>query len=189
MKTFLLKPAGKDYIWGGTRLKEHFHKDLLLSPLAETWECSVHPDGFSYAVTGEMPGSSLPEVIAAHPEYLGTSPSVQGGGLHILVKLIDAKDNLSVQVHPDDDYAFVNEGGQEGKTEMWYVLDAEPGAQLVFGLNRETSVEEVRESLGKGNVEAYLHWVPVHKNDVFFIPAGTIHAIGRGVLVAEIQQS
>ena len=189
MKTFLLKPAGKDYIWGGTRLKDCFHKELFLTPLAETWECSVHPDGFSFAASGEMKGRSLPEVLAAHPEYLGTSPSVQGGGLHILVKLIDAKDNLSVQVHPDDAYAFENEGGQEGKTEMWYVVDAEPGAQLVFGLNRMMTQEHLRASLEKGTVESCLHWVPVRKNDVFFIPAGTIHAIGRGVLVAEIQQS
>ena len=189
MKTFLLKPSGKDYIWGGTRLKRQFYKELPLQPLAETWECSVHPDGPSFAASGEMKGRTLAEVLAVHPEYLGTSPSVRNGGLHILVKLIDAKDNLSVQVHPDDAYASANEGGQEGKTEMWYVVDAEPGAKLVFGLNRMMTAEHLRGYLERGTLESCLHWVPVRKNDVFFIPAGTIHAIGSGVLIAEIQQS
>lgn len=189
MKSFLLKPSGKDYIWGGTRLKRQFYKELPLQPLAETWECSVHPDGPSYAASGELKGWPLPDVLAAYPEYLGTSPSVRGGGLHILVKLIDAKDRLSVQVHPDDGYAFEHEGGQEGKTEMWYVLDAEPGAKLVFGLNRMMTPEHLRTCLERGTVESCLRWVPVQKNDVFYIPAGTIHAIGSGVLVAEIQQS
>ena len=189
MKSFLLKPSGKDYIWGGTRLKSQFHKELPLSPLAETWECSVHPDGPSFAASGELRGWPLPDVLAAHPEYLGTSPSVQGGGLHLLVKLIDAKENLSVQVHPDDAYAYANEGGQEGKTEMWYVVDAAPGARLVFGLNRMMTPESLRSSLKRGSVESCLRYVPVRKNDVFFIPAGTIHAIGQGALIAEIQQS
>ena len=189
MKTFLLKPSGKDYIWGGTRLKRQFYKELPLQPLAETWECSVHPDGPSYVASGEQKGLPLTDVLAAHPEYLGTSPSVQGAGLHILVKLIDARENLSVQVHPDDAYAFKHEGGQEGKTEMWYVVDAEPGAKLVFGLDRMMTPEHFRACLERGTVESCLRWVPVRKNDVFFIPAGTIHAIGGGVLVAEIQQS
>ena len=189
MKTFLLKPSGKDYIWGGTRLKRQFYKELPLQPLAETWECSVHPDGPSFAASGELKGWPLTEVLAAHPEYLGTSPSVRGAGLHILVKLIDARENLSVQVHPDDAYASEHEGGQEGKTEMWYVVDAEPGAKLVFGLDRMMTSEHLRTCLERGTVESCLRWVPVQKNDVFFIPAGTIHAIGGGVLVAEIQQS
>lgn len=191
MTPFLLKPSGKDYIWGGTRLKSEFGKGFLREdPLAETWECSAHPDGPSVVASGPWTGRTLPDVLAACPEYLGASPSVSGGqGLPLLVKLIDARENLSVQVHPDDAYAQREENGQAGKTEMWYVVDAEPGACLVFGLNRKTSEKELRRSLAEGTVERYLRYVPVRRDDVFFIPAGTIHAIGRGALIAEIQQN
>ena len=191
MKSFLLKPTGKDYIWGGTRLKAEFGKDFLpQDPLAETWECSVHPDGPSYAVSGPHAGQKLIDILEAHSDYLGTSPSLTDcPGLPVLVKFIDAKNNLSVQVHPDDAYANREENGEAGKTEMWYVVDAEPGAKLVFGLNRETSAEELRRSLADGTVERYLRYVPVHRDDVFFIAAGTIHAIGSGALIAEIQQN
>ena len=190
MRAFLLRPSGKDYIWGGTRLRDEFHKDLPQDPLAETWECSTHPDGPSYVASGEWTGRTLAEVLEAHPELLGNSPSVAGKeGMHVLIKFIDARNDLSVQVHPDDGYAYVEENGQAGKTEMWYVVDAEPGARLVFGLNRAVSKEELRQSLENGTLEKYMNWVPVHKNDVFFIPSGTIHAIGRGALITEIQQS
>lgn len=191
MKSFLLQPSGKDYIWGGTRLKSEFGKAFLpQDPLAETWECSVHPDGPSYVVSGEETGKTLADVLAAHPEYLGTTPSVATSGtLPILVKLIDVKANLSVQVHPDDEYAQRMENGQAGKTEMWYVVDAEPDAQIVFGLNRSTTREELRRSLEDGTIEHYLNHIPVQSGDVFFVTAGTIHAIGKGALIAEIQQN
>ncbi len=191
MESFLLKPSGKDYIWGGTRLKTEFGKDFLQEdPLAESWECSVHPDGPSYVASGPEEGTPLVELLAEHPEYLGTTPSVSASGtLPILVKLIDVKDDLSVQVHPDDDYANRMENGQAGKTELWYVVDAEPGAQIVFGLNQSTTREELRHSLENGTVDRFLNHIPVQSGDVFFITAGTIHAIGKGVLVAEIQQS
>ena len=191
MKSFLLKPSGKDYIWGGTRLKTEFGKAFLPEdPLAESWECSVHPDGPSYVASGADAGKKLIDQLADHPDYLGSSPSLRNcPGLPVLVKFIDALNDLSVQVHPDDEYANREENGEAGKAEMWYIVDAEPGAQLVFGLNRETSPEELRRSLENGPVERYLRYVPVHKDDVFFIAAGTIHAIGRGALIAEIQQS
>jgi len=191
MKSFLLKPSGKDYIWGGTRLKTDFGKSFLPEePLAESWECSVHPDGPSYVASGPDEGRKLIDLLADHHEYLGSSPSLKEcQGLPVLVKFIDACNDLSVQVHPDDAYANREENGEAGKTEMWYIVDAEPGAQLVFGLNRETSPEELRRSLAEGTLEHYLRYVPVHKDDVFFIAAGTIHAIGRGAIIAEIQQS
>ena len=191
MKSFLLRPSGKDYIWGGRRLKTEFGKAFLPEePLAESWECSVHPDGPSYVASGSEEGRPLNEILAAHPDYLGTSLSLRDcQGLPVLIKFIDASNDLSVQVHPDDEYAFREENGQAGKTEMWYVVDAEPGAQLVFGLNRKTSSEELRRSLEENTLEHYLRYVPVHKDDVFFIAAGTIHAIGRGAIIAEIQQS
>lgn len=188
MSPFLLSPAGKDYIWGGERLKSSYGKAVDLTPLAETWECSVHPDGPSVVASGSFAGRSLAEVLAEHPAFLGSSPS-SADGLHILVKLIDAKRDLSVQVHPDDAYAFREEGGQQGKTEMWYVLEAEPGASLVFGLNCEVPAETLRAALEAGTVEALLRRVPVRRGDVFYIPAGTIHAIGSGILLAEVQQN
>ena len=183
-----LRPTGKDYLWGGTRLNDEFVKDIPLEPLAETWECSTHPDGPSYALGGEFDGQSLAEILNAHPEYLGTHPE-GGQGLPILIKFIDAKRDLSVQVHPTDDFAAVYENGQRGKTEMWYVLDAAKDAKLVYGLNHDTHPEVLRKSIENGTVEKHLQRVPIAKNDVFFIEAGTIHAIGAGALIAEIQES
>ena len=183
-----LRPTGKDYLWGGSRINDEFGKGIALEPLAETWECSTHPDGPSFAVGGEFDGQSLAEILKAHPDYLGTHPE-RGEGLPILIKFIDARRNLSVQVHPTDDFAAAHENGQRGKTEMWYVLDAAKDAKLVYGLRHDTDAEALRESIENGTVERHLQTVPIAKNDVFFIEAGTIHAIGAGALIAEIQQS
>lgn len=183
-----LRPTGKDYLWGGSRINDEFGKGIALEPLAETWECSTHPDGPSFAVGGEFDGQSLAEILKAHPEYLGTHPE-RGEGLPILIKFIDAKRDLSVQVHPTDDFAAAHENGQRGKTEMWYVLDAAKDAKLVYGLRHDTDAEALRDSIENGTVEKHLQTVPIAKNDVFFIEAGTIHAIGAGALIAEIQQS
>ena len=185
-KPFLLKPVGKDYIWGGNRLNDDFGKSISMQPLAETWECSTHPDGQSVrADTGE----SLGKILKMHSEYLGSHASaVADGELPILIKLIDAKDRLSVQVHPDDAAALRMENSL-GKTEMWYVLDAKPGAELIYGFDRDVSEAQIRTALGRGTITQYLNHVHVHKNDVFYIPAGTVHAIGAGVLIAEIQEN
>ena len=183
-----LRPTGKDYLWGGTRLNDEFVKDIPMEPLAETWECSTHPDGPSYAVGGEFDGQSLAEILKAHPEFLGTHPE-RVEGLPILIKFIDAKRDLSVQVHPTDDFAAAHENGQRGKTEMWYVLDAAKNAKLVYGLNQDTDPEALRKSIENGTVEKHLQRVSIAKNDVFFIEAGTIHAVGAGALIAEIQES
>ena len=185
---FLLAPAGKDYLWGGTRLRDDFAKNLPLDPLAETWECSTHPDGPSRVVTGPFAGQLLPQVLHEHPEFLGTHPRTKGE-LPILVKLIDAKNDLSVQVHPNDAYAKEHEHGSLGKTEMWYVLDAAPGTTLVYGLRRPMTRQQVRDSLRAGTIEKYLQKVPVKRDEVFFMPAGCIHAIGAGALIVEVQQS
>ena len=189
----LLRPTGKDYLWGGRRLNDEFEKNIDLSPLAETWECSTHPDGPSFVSGGEFDGMKLSEVLKMHPEYLGTHSAgmdvKEDGGLPILIKFIDADKDLSVQVHPDDEYAKINENGQRGKTEMWYVLDAAHDAKLVYALNRAMSREDVKKAIGDGTIVKYLQTVPVKKDDVFFVEAGTIHAIGSGVLIAEIQES
>lgn len=187
-KPFLLKPSGKDYLWGGSRLNDDFAKEIDMQPLAETWECSTHPDGPSMITTGEHAGKLLAEVLREHPEYLGTHPRTQGE-LPILIKLIDAEKDLSVQVHPDDEYARKNENGSLGKTEMWYVLDAEKNSRLVYGFRHDMKKEVLRKSLEKGTVEKYLQKVKIKKDDVFYIEAGTVHAIGAGALIAEIQEN
>lgn len=188
---FLLKPAAKDYLWGGSRLNDDFGKEIDISPLAETWECSTHPNGQSIVASGVHNGKLLGDVIKEHPEYLGTHPLQTMDGsltLPILIKLIDAKQNLSVQVHPDDNYALTHEKSL-GKTEMWYILSACENAYLVYGFKQDMHAERVKKSIAEGNIEKYLNRVPVHKDDLFYIEAGTVHAIGSGVIVAEIQES
>lgn len=186
---FLLKPQGKDYLWGGTRLNDDFAKEIELVPLAETWECSTHPDGPSTVAGGFFAGRLLPEVLAEHPEYLGTHPRTEKGQLPILIKLIDACQDLSVQVHPDDAYAAKHENGSMGKTEMWYVLDARKDTRLIYGFYHDVERETLRKSLLDGTVEKYLQRVAIRKDDVFFVEPGTVHGIGAGSLIAEIQES
>ena len=187
-KPLLLRPSGKDYLWGGSRLNDDFEKQIDLKPLAETWECSTHPDGPSYICGGIFDGKTLAEVIRERPEYLGKRHKGETE-LPILIKFIDAKKDLSVQVHPTDDYAEKYEHGQRGKTEMWYVLDARKDASLIYGLNRDCTKEEIKKAISDGSLLNYLQKVPVEKDDLFFIEAGTIHAIGAGALVAEIQEN
>lgn len=187
---FLLRPAGKDYLWGGQRLNDDYSKGIALDPLAETWECSTHPDGPSVVVSGTYKGLELRRVLSIHPEYLGTHPrGLVESGLPVLVKFIDAKKDLSVQVHPSDEYAREHENVQLGKSEMWYVIDADEGAKLVYGFRTKVTRRQIRASIEDGSIEKYLQYVPVHRGDVFFIQAGTVHAIGGGILLAEIQES
>ena len=187
-KPLLLKPAAKDYLWGGSRLNDDFGKAIQLSTLAETWECSTHPDGQSLvAETGE----SLGELLNRHLDYLGSHPLHLTGGkaeLPILIKLIDAKQDLSVQVHPDDEYAWKHERSL-GKTELWYVLAAKRDSELVYGFRKDMSQEQVKTAIREKRIEEDLNHIPVHKNEVFFVEAGTVHAVGAGVLLAEIQEN
>lgn len=187
MEIMKLKPQGKDYLWGGTRLREEYGKDIPLTPLAETWECSVHPDGLSVVVNGENAGRTLADVLTEHPEYMG-SKVPKGSGFPILVKFIDAKQDLSVQVHPDDVYARKYEH-QNGKTEMWYVLDATEDASLIYGFEHPVTEDILRKAVETETLGKHLHKVKVHKGDLFYVPAGTVHGIGAGTLVAEIQEN
>ena len=187
MEIMKLKPQGKDYLWGGTRLREEYGKDIPLTPLAETWECSVHPDGPSVVANGAHEGRTLGDVLKEHPEYMG-GKIPQGGEFPILVKFIDAKQDLSVQVHPDDDYARKYEH-QNGKTEMWYVLDATEDASLIYGFEHPVNEGILRKAVETETLGKHLHKVKVHKGDLFYVPAGTVHGIGAGTLVAEIQES
>lgn len=185
-KPFLLKPSVKDYLWGGSRLNDEFNLGFDVDPFAEAWVCSTHPDGPSFALSYSC---SLKELLDKNPEWLGShAASVAHGDMPILIKLIDAKKNLSVQVHPDDDYALAHENSL-GKTEMWYVIDAKPNTELVYGFNQDMNENQVRRAIATGGIEKYLNHVTVHKDDLFFIEAGTVHAIGEGCLIAEIQQS
>lgn len=184
-RPILLTPVAKDYLWGGSRLNDDFNLGINIFPFAEAWVCSTHPDGESTTVDGE----NLSNVLKAHPEFLGThAASVNNGEMPILMKLIDAKKDLSVQVHPDDRYALEHEG-ELGKTEMWYVLDARKGSELVYGFSRDVTAGQVRNAIATGEITNLLNHVKVHKNDLFFIEFGTVHAIGAGCLVAEIQES
>jgi len=187
-RPFLLKPCGKDYLWGGSRLKEEYHKYINMSPLAETWECCAHPDGTSIVANGPFAGELLTDVLEKCPNYLGSHPD-KNMGLPILVKLIDAKENLSIQVHPDDAYAAVHENGSLGKTELWYVLDAEEDTELTYGFVRDMDAQTLAQALKSGTIEKYLQRVKVRKDDVFYVKAGTVHGIGAGALIAEIQEN
>lgn len=186
MEILRLQPAGMDYLWGGARLRNEYGKKNEMTPLAETWECSVHPDGPSIIANGDYRGKTLAEVLEKHSAWMGTK--VHNGEFPILAKFIDAKKDLSVQVHPDDLYAREHEQ-QNGKTEMWYVIDADVGAQLIYGFRHKVDEKILRKAVDTGTLDKHLQKVEVHKGDVFYVPAGTVHGIGAGILVAEIQES
>ena len=187
MDIMKLLPAGKDYLWGGTKLRDEYRKKINLDPLAETWECSVHPDGLSTVENGEHSGDKLVDVLTKNPDYLGSKVnSIKD--FPILVKFIDAKKDLSVQVHPDDSYALEHEN-QNGKTVMWYVVDADEDASLIYGFAHPVTKEILKEALNTGSLDKHLQKVKVHKGDIYYVPAGTVHGIGAGALIAEIQES
>lgn len=183
-----LNAAFKDYLWGGTKLKVEYGKKTDLDIVAESWELSTHPDGQSVVASGPEAGKTLSEYIDSLGEDCLGTKGKEFEFFPILIKLIDAKQPLSIQVHPDNEYALRVEK-EYGKTEMWYILDCEPGATLYFGVNKEISKEEFACRIQNHTLLDVLKKVPVHKGDVFFIQAGTIHAIGEGIQICEIQQN
>ncbi len=183
-----LVPSFKDYIWGGHRLVEEYHKQYDGDVLAESWELSCHPDGPSRIQNGPYAGKTLAEYIAAEGKGVLGENCRRFRDFPIMIKLIDARDNLSIQVHPDNQYALKNEG-QYGKTEMWVICDCKEGAFLYYGFQKEISLEEFERRIAEDTLLEVLNAVPVHKGDVFFIEAGTIHAIGKDIVIAEIQQN
>ena len=188
MYTLKLKPALKDYLWGGRRLVDEYNIKTDLQKVAEAWVLSTHKDGPSVVLNGEHSGKTLTEAIEAFgPECLGENGK-KFTYFPILVKLIDAKDDLSVQVHPNDEYALRVEG-EYGKTEMWYVVDCEQGATLYYGFKHNITKDEFISRIKDNTITDVLNKVIVKKGDVFFMEAGTIHAIGSGILIAEIQQN
>lgn len=188
MSILKLKPSCKDYLWGGHRLVDEYGKDYTGEVLAETWELSCHPDGPSVIGNGRYEGKTLQEYINEEGKGVLGTHCRRFKEFPILTKFIDARDNLSIQVHPDNRFALKNEG-QYGKTEMWYVMDAGKDAFLYYGFKTEISKEEFAERIEKDTLLEVLNAVPVQKGDVLFIESGTIHAIGKDILIAEIQQN
>lgn len=189
MEIMKLSPVFKDYIWGGERLKNDFGFECDLDRVAEGWMLSCHKDGKNIVENTEYKGKTLEDIIKiVGKERLVGTRSVDFEYFPVLIKLIDAKDNLSIQVHPDNEYAQRVEG-EFGKTEIWYVLDATDDAQLVYGFKEKISSEEFKEAIENNTLLDVLNTVKVKKGDLFFIEAGTVHAIGKGTLIAEIQQN
>ncbi len=188
MELLKLKPSNKEYIWGGKKLVTNFNKEYSGDILAETWELSCHPDGTSTIASGDYEGMALDKYIEEKGmEILGENCK-QFTEFPILIKFIDANDDLSIQVHPDNEYAQKEEG-QLGKTEMWYVVDCNEGSFLYHGFAKEITKDEFKERIENNTLPEVLNKVEVKKGDVFFIEAGTVHAIGKGIVIAEIQQN
>lgn len=187
MEPFKLIPPVKDYIWGGTRLRDEYGKKSSSERLAESWELSCHKDGTSIISGGKYDGMFLADFINEHPETIGENCR-NFEYFPVLIKLIDAHDNLSVQVHPDNEYALEHEG-EYGKTEMWYIVDCEPDSEIIYGFKEEISKEDFRNAIENNTLLEKVNHVHVKKGDVFFIKSGTLHAIGKGILIAEIQQN
>ena len=183
-------PVYKNYLWGGRNLTE-FGRVLPAGNVAEAWEVSCHPDGLSIIANGFYKGISLLELIRR------MGPGLIGGQIYrlgkiafpLLLKLIDAKEKLSVQVHPDDQYACRRENGALGKHEAWYVIAAKPGAKIICDLNGGTDRESFVAAVKHHDIGDYLHYLSVSAGDVIDIPPGVIHSIGAGIVIAEIQQS
>ena len=184
----LLKPPIKDYIWGGTKLKTDFGFETDKDIAAEAWLLSCHKDGMNTVLNGEYKGQTLNAVLQIWGSDALGKNSDSFSYFPILIKFIDAKQSLSVQVHPDDKYALEVEG-EYGKTEMWYIVDCEEGAELVYGFKSDISKEEFERRIKDNTLMEVCNSVPVKKGDVFFITAGTLHAIGAGILIAEVQQN
>lgn len=186
------EPVFRDYIWGGRRLETLLGRHLPPGIVAESWDVSGHPDSPTRVASGFWHGRTPSEVMAEMGvDLVGTrnAAMLARGRFPLLIKLLDANQDLSVQVHPDDAYAAAHEHGEIGKTEMWYVLHAEPGYELIHGVKPGVTRAEFRAAIERGEVADLLNRVPVSAGDVIDIPAGTIHALLAGAVVAEIQQT
>lgn len=188
MEILSLSPTVKRAIWGGQKLRDVWGYKTDVDRPAESWLLSCHKAGPSFVKNGKYAGKTLAEALAAEDcAVLGTHNAGKTD-FPVLIKLIDAEDKLSVQVHPDDAYARRVEH-ENGKTEAWLVLEASPDSTLVYGVREACSKREFRDHIEDGTLEEVLNFVPVKPGDVAFIPAGTLHAIGAGILIAEVQQS
>ncbi|MEI6579250.1 MAG: type I phosphomannose isomerase catalytic subunit [Eubacteriales bacterium] len=182
-----LEPAITEIVWGGTRLISEYGMVTDKKNAAEAWMLSCTGEGLSKVINGEYAGKTLLEIYSANKKICGFHGS-KFEKFPILIKFIDALDDLSIQVHPDDEYArFIGEG--DGKTEAWYILDCDEGAELVLGFKQEISEKEFLTAIERGDLADFVQKVQVKKGDFFFIEAGTLHAICKGILLAEVQQN
>lgn len=179
-----LQSVMQEKIWGGTKLRDEFGYKIPSDKVGEYWAISAHPHGVSTIKNGRFAGMGLDQLYAEHRELFGNSSEPV---FPLLTKILDANDWLSVQVHPDDHYAMEHEG-ELGKTECWYVIAADEGAEIIYGHNAK-SREELRQQIEKKEWDKLLTKVPVKAGDFFYVPSGTMHAIGSGILILETQQS
>lgn len=180
------EPVFQERIWGGTALKELYGFEIPNETTGEAWVISAHENGPSIVKNGALKGKNLFELWKDYPQLFGgESPTEE---FPLLIKILDANDDLSVQVHPDDKYARNNEGEQYGKTECWYILDCEDDAEIIFG-HMADSEEDFRRKVEDGKWDELLKRVKVKKGDFVYVPSGTIHAIGKGIVILETQQS
>ena len=181
----ILEPVFHEKIWGGRRLAEDFGYDIPEGKIGECWAISAHPHGDCVVASGAFVGEKLSHLWDVHHELFGDA---KGDRFPLLIKILDAHDDLSVQVHPDDAYAAEHEHGSLGKRECWYVLDAEPDTDIIIG-QRARNRQELAQMIDEGRWDDMLNLVPIHKGDFFRIDPGTIHAIKGGTLILETQQS
>lgn len=180
-----LEPEFKDRIWGGTRLRDVYGYDIPTSTTGECWAISGHEAGPTKVKNGEFAGKTIAELWQSNRELFG---GISDSEFPLLIKILDAKADLSVQVHPDDAYANIHENGGLGKTECWYILDCDEDAHIIYGHNAQTKAQ-FEKMIEKGLWDALLHKVSVKPGDFFYVPAGTVHAICKGTLILETQQS
>lgn len=189
----LFEPVLKDYIWGGRNLETRLGRTLPADTIiAETWEIAAHKDGTATVANGEHAGKPLTQLLAERGlDLIGRRSkwAYDRQLFPLLIKILDANRNLSVQVHPNDNYALEHEGNELGKTEMWVVLHAEPGAEVILGVTAGTTAEKFKQAIEEGRLEPFLNRIPVQTGDHINVPAGSLHAIMGGLLIAEIQQN
>ena len=184
-KLIFLKPVFKERIWGGDRLRTDFGYDIPNECTGECWAIGAHPNGDCIAESEPYKGKRLSELWNEHRELFGNA---EGDNFPLLIKIIDAKQDLSIQVHPDDEYARIHENGALGKTECWYVLDCDKDASIVIGHNARNR-EELKDMITNGRWNEFIREIPVHKGDFFQIEPGCLHAIKGGTLILETQQN
>lgn len=179
------KPVFQERLWGGRKLETSFGYDIPEGNIGECWGISAHPNGMSVIESGEFAGQTLADLWNERRELFGTYTLDE---FPLLIKVLDAADDLSVQVHPNDEEAMRLEGERYGKTECWYVVDAEDGAELILGHSAETK-QQLADKIEHGEWDELLRRQPVKAGDFVFVPSGTIHAIGKGIVILETQQS
>ena len=181
-----LKPVFQERIWGGGKLQKLFDYDIPSETTGEAWVISAHENGPSIVMNGELKGKSLLEVWRNYPDLFGSETA--DSDFPLLVKILDANDQLSVQVHPDDAYAKEKAQKPYGKTECWYILDCEEDAEIIIG-HQAKSREEFQELVSKGEWQKLFQRIKVKKGDFVYVPSGTLHSIGKGIVILETQQS